>query len=124
MRILKIDEIAEVPMGTATPIPGWTGGQVVRTRQALVGDGQSDNFRASVVNFKVGASTGWHVHDCDQLLVVTGGKGFVANETEQRDITVGDVVHIRAGERHCHGATADTTLSHITITTAGGRSTH
>ena len=124
MRILKIDEIAEVPMGTATPIPGWTGGQVVRTRQALVGDGQSDNFRASVVNFKVGASTGWHVHDCDQLLVVTGGKGFVANETEQRDITVGDVVHIRAGERHCHGATADTALSHITITTAGGKSTH
>jgi quercetin dioxygenase-like cupin family protein len=124
MRVLKINEIAEVPMGTATPIPGWTGGQVVRTRQALVGDGQSDNFRASVVNFKIGASTGWHVHDCDQLLIVTGGKGFVANETEQREITVGDVVQIRAGERHCHGATADTALSHITITTAGGKSTH
>jgi quercetin dioxygenase-like cupin family protein len=76
------------------------------------------------VNFRVGSTTGWHVHDCDQILVVTAGKGIVATETERREITVGDVVHIKAGERHWHGARADSPMSHITITSAGGSSKH
>ena len=58
MRVLKISELQEKPMDTATPIAGWTGGQVSRTRQAVIGDGQSDNFRCNVVNFRVGATTG------------------------------------------------------------------
>jgi len=122
MRIVKVSELPETPMGTATPIAGWTGGQVIRTRQTVVGDGESDYFRCSVVNFRIGATTGWHVHDSDQLLVVTAGRGFAATETEQREITVGDIVHIRAGERHCHGASADSPLSHITVTTVGSTS--
>jgi quercetin dioxygenase-like cupin family protein len=117
MRVLKISDIPEKPMGAATPIPGWTGGEVVRMRQELVTEAQSDFFRSNVVNFRAGATTGWHVHDTDQLLVVTSGKGFVATETEQRDITVGDVVHIKAGERHMHGARSDSPMSHITVTT-------
>jgi quercetin dioxygenase-like cupin family protein len=124
MRVLKIDDQPQKPMGTATPIDGWTGGAVSRTRQELITDGQSDNFRCNVVNFSPGATTGWHAHDSDQILVVTAGKGIVASETEQREISVGDVVHIKAGERHWHGARADSTLSHITITAAGGTSKH
>ena len=62
--------------------------------------------------------------DSDQILVVTAGKGFAATETEQREISVGDIVHIRAGERHWHGATADSPLSHITLTTVGSKSKH
>ena len=116
--------LQEKPMDTATPIAGWTGGAVSRTRQAIIGDGQSENFRCNVVNFRVGATTGWHVHDCDQILVVTAGKGKVATETEERDITVGDVVHIKAGERHWHGASATSPLSHITVTTVGSTSKH
>ena len=111
-------------MDTATPIAGWNGGPVSRTRQAIIGDGQSENFRCNVVNFRVGATTGWHVHDCDQILVVTAGKGKVASEAGERDITVGDVVHIKAGERHWHGATAETPMSHITVTTVGSTSKH
>jgi 4-carboxymuconolactone decarboxylase len=124
MRVLKINDQPEKPMGTATPLDGWTGGAVKRTRQEIITDGQSENFRCNVVNFSLGATTGWHVHDCDQILVVTAGRGTVANETEQRDITVGDVVHIKAGERHWHGAKADSTMSHITVTTSGGSSKH
>jgi quercetin dioxygenase-like cupin family protein len=111
-------------MDSATPVPGWSGGPVSRTRQTIIGDGDSGNYRCSVVNFDKGATTGWHTHDCDQILVVTSGRGMVATEEEEREITVGDVVHIKAGERHWHGATADTTLSHITVTTVGSRSTH
>jgi quercetin dioxygenase-like cupin family protein len=124
MRVLKISEIEQTPMATATALDGWNGPPVSRTRQALIGEGQSQNFSCNVVNFSVGATTGWHVHDSDQILVVTAGRGFAASETDRREITVGDIVHIRAGERHCHGALADSTLSHITVTAAGGRSKH
>ena len=124
MRVLKIAELPEKPMNAATPVPGWSGGEVSRTRQAIIGEADSDNFRCNVVNFRQGATTGWHTHDCDQILVVTAGRGSIANEKEQREITVGDVVHIKAGERHWHGATADTPMSHITVTPAGSQSTH
>src|SRR5438874_12444512 len=98
MRVLKISELQEKPMDTATPIAGWTGAPVSRTRQAIIGDGQSENFRCNVVNFRVGATTGWHVHDCDQILVVTAGKGFAAKGNEQREGTVGGVGHYKAGQ--------------------------
>ncbi len=62
MRVLKINDLPEKAIATATPIDGWTGGAVSRTRQEIVGDGQSENFRCNVVNFRVGATTGWHVH--------------------------------------------------------------
>src|SRR5688572_2582074 len=54
MRVLKINELKETPMGTATPIDGWSGGAVRRTRQAVIGDGQSEHFRCNVVNFSPG----------------------------------------------------------------------
>ena len=57
--------------------------------------------------------------DTQSLLIVTSGTGIVANETEQREIKVGDVAHIKAGERHWHGAKADTTMGHISITLVG-----
>jgi 4-carboxymuconolactone decarboxylase len=57
-----------------------------------------------VVNFSQGCTTGWHAHTCDQVLIVTSGSGMVATEHEQREINAGDVVHIKAGERHWHGA--------------------
>jgi quercetin dioxygenase-like cupin family protein len=124
MRVLRIAELKETPMDSATPIDGWKGGPVSRSRQAVIGEGQSENFRCNVVNFRVGATTGWHVHDCDQILIVTAGRGKVATESEEREIGVGDVVHIRAGERHWHGATAETPMSHVTVTAAGSSSKH
>jgi quercetin dioxygenase-like cupin family protein len=122
MRIVTIADLSKEPMGTATPIAGWTGGAVSRSRQSIIPDGDSEDYRCSVVNFDQGATTGWHAHTCDQILVITAGNGVVATEHDEREVTVGDVVHIKAGERHWHGAKANTTLSHITITTAGGES--
>ncbi len=84
----------------------------------------SANYNCSVVNFSQGCTTGWHTHNCDQVLVVTSGSGMVATEHEHHEINVGDVVHIKAGERHWHGAKADTSMGHITITVVGSQATH
>jgi quercetin dioxygenase-like cupin family protein len=120
MRVVRIDDVEEIPLGEATPIAGWTGGSVTRSRQPIIPDGESENYRCSVVNFSQGSTTGWHTHTCDQILIVTSGSGMVATENEEREIGVGDVVHIKAGERHWHGAKADTTMGHITVTAVGG----
>ena len=104
MRVVTLNALQEEPLGEATPIAGWTGGSVTRTRQTIIPEAGSDDFRCSVVNFSPGATTGWHAHTCDQILVVTAGSGIVATEHEEREITVGDVVHIKAGEKHWHGA--------------------
>ena len=122
MRVVTIADLQAEPMGEATPIAGWTGGAVTRSRQTIIPDGASENYRCSVVNFSQGATTGWHAHTCDQILVITAGSGIVATEHEEREVAVGDVVHIKAGERHWHGAKANTTMAHITITTADGES--
>jgi quercetin dioxygenase-like cupin family protein len=123
MRVVTLNDIPHEDLGEATPIAGWTGGSVTRTRQTIIPDGGSDNYKCSIVNFSPGSTTGWHAHDCDQILVVTSGSGKVATESEEFDLNVGDVVHIKAGERHWHGAKGDTTMGHITITMAGSTST-
>ena len=67
-------------------------------------------------------TTGWHTHTCDQILVVTSGSGMVAVEGgAPQEINIGDVVHIKAGERHWHGSKANSTMGHITITAVGGQ---
>ena len=116
MRVVTLKDIPAEDLGEATPVAGWDGGPVTRSRQTIIPKRESANYNCSVVNFSQGSTTGWHIHDCDQILVVTHGSGTVATEDEEREITVGDVVHIKAGEKHWHGARADTTLSHITIT--------
>ena len=120
MRVIRIAEVESVLADTVTPIPGWTGGAVRRTRQPLIPEGTSKNFSSSIVNFEKGATTGWHVHKSDQILVITSGIGMVANETEEREVTVGDVVHIREGENHWHGGKKESYMSHITITAVVG----
>jgi quercetin dioxygenase-like cupin family protein len=120
MKVVTLKDIPNVPVEGATPIEGWTG-PVSRSRQTIIEPGDSANYNCSVVNFSQGCTTGWHTHTCDQILVVTSGSGMVATEHEKREINVGDVVHIKAGERHWHGAKADTTMGHITITAVGGQ---
>ena len=123
MRVVTLNDIPKVDLGEATPIPGWTGGKVTRSRQTIIPSGESENYNCSVVNFSKGSTTGWHIHDCDQILVVTHGQGVVANENDEIDITVGDVVHIKAGEKHWHGAKADTEMGHITVTLTNSKAT-
>ncbi len=51
MRVVRLNALPEEPLGEATPIAGWTGGSVTRTRQTIIPDNASDDYRCSVVNF-------------------------------------------------------------------------
>lgn len=120
MKLFRLSRIDPAPIATAAPIEGWTGGEVSRTRLPLLGPGDSEFFSSSVVNFGKGATTGWHRHATDQILVITHGNGIVANEEERYEVAVGDVVQVLAEENHWHGATADSVMGHITITGVTG----
>ena len=71
---------------------------------------------ASLVTFEPGARTAWHTHPVGQRLVVTAGCGWVQCQGgAKREIRAGDVVVCPPGEKHWHGATATTAMSHIAI---------
>ncbi|HZT08522.1 MAG TPA: cupin domain-containing protein [Chloroflexota bacterium] len=91
------------------------------TRQPLLSDSQ--DFTLTVINFEIGSRNRWHVHSGDQVLFVTYGAGYVADERQQIEIHAGDVVHVMAGEKHWHGATEHSAMSHISLTRAGTTTT-
>lgn len=68
------------------------------------------------VTFEPGARTAWHTHPLGQTLVVTFGRGRVQHWGEPiEEIRPGDVVWIPPGEKHWHGASPTTAMSHIAI---------
>ena len=95
--------------------PLFTGSDV--TRQTLLPD--SKEYNCNVVNFGKGVRNKFHSHDHEQILIITAGEGIIATEKEEKMITVGDIVLIPAGEKHWHGATADSEFAHIFVSKLG-----
>ena len=70
----------------------------------------------AVVTFEPGARTVWHTHPLGQTLIVTAGCGWVQHEGGPiEEIHPGDVVWFPPGEKHWHGATPTTAMTHIAI---------
>ena len=68
------------------------------------------------VTFEPGARTAWHTHPLGQTLVVVSGCGWAQCEGEPREeIRPGDVIWFAPGQKHWHGATATTAMTHIAI---------
>ena len=68
------------------------------------------------VTFEPGARTAWHTHPLGQTLVVTAGFGRVQREGGPvEEIRPGDVVWFAPGEKHWHGASPTTAMTHIAI---------
>jgi quercetin dioxygenase-like cupin family protein len=68
------------------------------------------------VTFEPGARTAWHAHPLGQTLIVTSGCGLVQGWGGPiEEIRPGDVVWFEPGEKHWHGATATTAMTHIAI---------
>jgi quercetin dioxygenase-like cupin family protein len=68
------------------------------------------------VTFEPGARTAWHTHPLGQTLIVTSGLGWAQREGGPvEEIRPGDVVWFPPGEKHWHGATPTTAMTHIAI---------
>jgi quercetin dioxygenase-like cupin family protein len=68
------------------------------------------------VTFEPGARTAWHTHPLGQTLIVTSGAGRVqlwGGPVEE--IRPGDVVRIPPGQKHWHGASPTTAMTHLAI---------
>jgi quercetin dioxygenase-like cupin family protein len=90
----------------------------VRTRM-LVGREQSTALELLAVYFSAGARTKPHIHEKDQVLHFTQGRGIVATETERRVCIAGEIVTVPGGTWHWHGATREQAMCHISIRQPG-----
>ena len=115
MQVIKMNTVVKETFES----PLFTGPEV--SRQVLLPD--SKEFNINIVNFGKGVRNKFHAHDSEQVLIVTSGKGYIATEAEKKEITVGDVVLIPAGEKHWHGAAEDSEFSHIYVSRLGSELT-
>jgi quercetin dioxygenase-like cupin family protein len=68
------------------------------------------------VTFEPGARTAWHTHPLGQTLIVTTGCGRAQRWGGPiEEIRPGDVISFAPGEKHWHGASPTTAMTHIAI---------
>ncbi|MEO4044353.1 cupin domain-containing protein [Hoeflea sp. CAU 1731] len=68
------------------------------------------------VTFEPGARTAWHTHPLGQTLVISAGFGLAQREGGPiEELRPGDVVWFAPGEKHWHGASPSTAMTHIAI---------
>jgi quercetin dioxygenase-like cupin family protein len=83
---------------------------------ALFAAPEPARVQGASVTFEPGARTAWHTHPLGQTLIVTAGCGWAQHEGGPvEEIRPGDVVWFAPGEKHWHGATATTGMTHIAI---------
>jgi len=93
---------------------GWFTGQV--WIEATIDTCEESRVSGAIVTFSPGARTVWHTHPLGQTLIVTAGSGWIQQEGGPvQSIQPGDIIWIDPGERHWHGATRQTGMTHIAI---------
>lgn len=71
---------------------------------------------ASYVTFEKGARSAWHTHPNGQTLVVTDGVGRVQEwGGAVQTIRKGDVIWTPPGVKHWHGASEESSMTHLSI---------
>jgi quercetin dioxygenase-like cupin family protein len=88
---------------------------------ALFNPADPDRVQGAHVTFEPGARTAWHTHPLGQTLIVTSGLGRVQRDGGPvEEIRPGDVVCFAPGEKHWHGASPATAMTHIAIQEVSG----
>ena len=109
---MEIKRIGSQPSGKG-PEDWFTG--AVRI-DPLFGANDARRGAAASVTFEPGARTAWHTHPLGQTLIVTAGCGWAQHESSLvEEIHPGDVVWFPPGEKHWHGASPTTAMTHIAI---------
>jgi quercetin dioxygenase-like cupin family protein len=79
---------------------------------------QTEPARVSgaIVTFEPGARTAWHTHPLGQTQIVVSGTGWIQCwGSPKKEITAGDVISCDCNEKHWHGATATSSMSHVAV---------
>jgi len=109
---MEIKRNGSQPSGKG-PADYFTG--VVRIDSPFQG-AASAKVGGAIVTFEPGARTAWHTHPLGQTLIVTAGCGRVQRQGGAiEEIRPGDIVWFEPGEKHWHGASPTTALTHIAI---------
>lgn len=109
---MDIKRNGSLPSGKG-PAEYFTG--VVRIDSRFQAD-EPARVGGAIVTFEPGARTAWHTHPLGQTLIVTSGLGWAQREGgEKEEIRPGDIVWFPPGEKHWHGATDSTAMTHIAI---------
>jgi quercetin dioxygenase-like cupin family protein len=109
---MNITRVGSQPSGKG-PSDWFTG--TVRIDSPFKGSGPS-RVAGAIVTFEPGARTAWHTHPLGQTLIVTAGCGWAQREGGPiEEIHPGDAVWFPPGEKHWHGASPTTAMTHIAI---------
>ena len=109
---MKIKKIGSEPSGKG-PADWFTGTVRIDSLFQPIAPARAGG---AAVTFEPGARTAWHTHPLGQTLIVTFGCGWVQREGGPvEEIHPGDVISFLPGEKHWHGATASTAMTHIAI---------
>ena len=112
---MKIHRCGSLPSSRA-PTENFSG--TVR-RDQLVQAEHPGRVVTGLVTFEPCSRTDWHVHPLGQILIVTAGCGWVQSWKQGKHVICpGDVVWTPPNEKHWHGATPTTAMSHIAVTEA------
>lgn len=138
-QVLEARGVTAAEMRSATAAPGSAEPlRIVRKGAGPTSRGPASNFTGAVqvsapfratgasriagatVTFAAGARSGWHRHALGQTLVVTEGCGWVQREGGPIErMCAGDVVVTAPGEKHWHGATAASAVTHVALSEGG-----
>ncbi len=110
MKVIRSDAVVAKER---TKEPLFTGGKV--HSKSLLGPETSKELGIGVVTFSPGARNVLHTHTTEQFLYVTEGKGIMATKREKMLITPSTLIYFPAGEKHWHGATKNSSFTHITV---------
>lgn len=110
--MMKVIKPAAIPAAIG-PAEYFTG--IVKI--TMLGQGEEpSNLGSALVNFEAGARSAWHTHPKGQLLVITEGSGLVQEWGKPvRKIQKGDVVWTPANVKHWHGASSETSMTHLAV---------
>lgn len=82
----------------------------------LYGVEAPSDMAANIVTFEPSARTAWHIHPLGQTLIILSGRGLVQKDGGPIETMLpGDVVRFAPNEKHWHGASPETAMSHIAI---------
>jgi quercetin dioxygenase-like cupin family protein len=109
---MEITRVGSQPSGKGSE--DWFTGAV--RIDPLFQPNDSRRAAAATVTFEAGARTAWHTHPLGQTLIVISGCGWAQREGGPvEEIHPGDVVWFSPNEKHWHGATPTTAMTHIAI---------